>query len=532
MLSLDPFVAGGWNARLPSNRYKQIESISGSGTASSGQTYESFYEVTSNDMRAEVRFKTQVEDIRPGWMAMFDSDADYEDSRTTATTTHRSSTEVRQGEKVSVTLKIVAPGEEYFSYDIYWDMVFGTFAVKRSQVGPARPDAIVSGTAVEPDGTPIVREPVTLVIDGKKFTTFTDERGRYAIRDQRVKSGNAVLTAGGSRKAIRLTGVEMKNVMIGAEGSPIVATDEPTTPRPETRPPGRRPGRPAVGFPTKRPPSRVPPATGRPVKRPPSIVPPATGRPPRRPSNTRPLVGRPASGKVTDHRKPRPGKARPGQSALPELSTRPTSGFPSPNSRKPAGTQQRTAATDEAKLAAQLDRAMQVVFEGPKAKTLTVNGNRFSVKPATMRTMGSIYVISGQISGGRGWDRIYNTIRKRGNKVIAMEVKINRGGLKPRSSAFLKYLSTKILNIPIPDSNVESLTREFGKLLDGKRDSAADLMIAHIAIRGGRGNDEIKNGGGIQVIRPSVRAPARTGATRRPSRGNVVVRDNRKPRTR
>jgi hypothetical protein len=131
---------------------------------------------------------------------------------------------------------------------------------------------------------------------------------------------------------------------------------------------------------------------------------------------------------------------------------------------------------------AALEKAVRAALYGPEVKKLKVNGHEFNVKKAKITASATGTTITGQIShhlSFRPDDQLYYTIRKFKGKVVSVSIKIDRGGLAPYVAKF----ASKYLGIEFAQSQIESLLRELGAKIDGKWESAAELIVTAVAVK-------------------------------------------------
>ncbi len=126
--------------------------------------------------------------------------------------------------------------------------------------------------------------------------------------------------------------------------------------------------------------------------------------------------------------------------------------------------------------------AAQHALNGPEIKKLKVAGHEFNVKKATVTADARQTVLKGQVShhlSFRPDDQIYYTIVKSGGKVISIDINIDRGGLAPYASRLAAFVIGKDL----ADGDFKALLQNLGQRVDGRWESAADLIIATIALK-------------------------------------------------
>jgi hypothetical protein len=139
LLKLDPFVAGGPYVSLPGPRfvYKHSEPVSNATVE-----WSLSHTITQTDVNVTTNMHIHTEDYRAGLLSFIGIGVD-ETKQMTTKISHSNSTSVTVGSTTTaeVTLNVVGSAE----FDIYFDRVFGTYAIKpRLFVNPAlkgtRPD--------------------------------------------------------------------------------------------------------------------------------------------------------------------------------------------------------------------------------------------------------------------------------------------------------------------------------------------------------------------------------------------------------
>jgi len=129
-----------------------------------------------------------------------------------------------------------------------------------------------------------------------------------------------------------------------------------------------------------------------------------------------------------------------------------------------------------------LDKAVKAALYGPEVKKLEVAGHKFNVKKAKITTAPNGTTITGQISHHltlRPDDQLYYTIRKYQGKVVSVQIKIDRGGLSPYVAKF----AGKYLGLKFAQQDIENFLYNVGSKLDGKWESAAELIVTAIAMK-------------------------------------------------
>lgn len=178
---------------------------------------------------------------------------------------------------------------------------------------------------------------------------------------------------------------------------------------------------------------------------------------------------------------------------------------------------------------AALRRATDAALRGPEAKKLKVAGHEFNVKKArVVRGRGTV-IVRGQISHHltlRPDDQLYYTIQKRGGVVTSLDIKIDRGGL----ASYVGKLAQHVVKIPMAGDKAESAIRRLGGLIDGRWESAAELIVAAVALQVDGGGAVVRDHRENETVPVPPRRPGpvvRDHRTPRPRPGRPVVRDHR-----
>ena len=118
-----------------------------------------------------------------------------------------------------------------------------------------------------------------------------------------------------------------------------------------------------------------------------------------------------------------------------------------------------------------LRKAGRAAIYGPEAKELKVAGHEFNVKKAKLDSNHEGVTITGQLShclSLRKDDQFFYTIKKINGAVFSIETRIDRGGLAPLVSK-------------VASDDVARLVSKLGQKIDGKWETAAELIVAQIA---------------------------------------------------
>lgn len=131
---------------------------------------------------------------------------------------------------------------------------------------------------------------------------------------------------------------------------------------------------------------------------------------------------------------------------------------------------------------AALRTASRAAIYGPEVKKLKVAGHEFNVKKAKIVHDHMGTRITGQISHHlslRPDDQLYYTIQKIDGTVRSVEIKIDRGGLTPYVTKF----AVKYLGLKFAETDIRNFLSNIGQKIDGKWESAAELIVTSVALR-------------------------------------------------
>jgi hypothetical protein len=215
LLNLDPFVAGGPQASLAPARFDPVQTYEFKGTgASKTETFRQ--EITQADRDATTNFTIKLEDYRKGWLSFLGLGV-TEDKAVKTTVTHSSSTEATQTDTTAVSVTFFGEADEVYAVEVYYDRVFGTFAVRNVSV---RAKPVISGTVLNATGRPLAGELVSLTMGDKLFSTHTDKQGRFSFGVSTIKPGSvSVMTRHKVRKELQLKqGTPIRDVVLRLPG--------------------------------------------------------------------------------------------------------------------------------------------------------------------------------------------------------------------------------------------------------------------------------------------------------------------------
>jgi len=192
-LKLDPFVAGGPSAVLPPKRFVHLDTIDvNGGKISVTETHT----LTTADSKQTTTTRTRIRNNRAGFLSFLGLGVTEDLSETVVkhSSAVQSSSDTR---KVSNTITLFARPDERYSVEVYCDVIFGTFAYRLAATSPT---PLLKGTARSTDGKIAAGQIVTLINEGRKFTTRADAAGRYAFHATAIKTGKFEISVAGIKK--------------------------------------------------------------------------------------------------------------------------------------------------------------------------------------------------------------------------------------------------------------------------------------------------------------------------------------------
>ncbi|MBI2686937.1 MAG: hypothetical protein HYX27_11530 [Acidobacteria bacterium] len=197
-LKLDPFVDGGPSVVLPTDRFVYVDTIDlNGGQISQTETYS----ITTQDSRQSKSTRTHVQNNKPGLLHFLGLGVTGETSTETVVT-HSSAVQNTDSRTISNTLELAAGPTERYAVEVYCDVVFGTFAYR--QAGSLS-EPILEGEIRRAGGLAAGSQMITLINNGRKFTTKANAAGRYAFHAKSIRPGNSALAVGGlTRKSLML----------------------------------------------------------------------------------------------------------------------------------------------------------------------------------------------------------------------------------------------------------------------------------------------------------------------------------------
>jgi len=202
-LKLDPFVAGGPSATLPPERFVYLDTIDLNG----GEiNLTECHSVTETESKETITSRSHIQKNEPGFLKFLGLGVTDEESTETVIK-HSSAVKSEEAKKICNSIDLFARPDERYSVEVYCDVIFGTFAYRQVL---AVPKPLLHGTAFGLGGKVLAKRTVTLINQGRKFTTRTDSAGRYAFHASTIKPGKFEVSVAGVKKTRTLTGLQTK----------------------------------------------------------------------------------------------------------------------------------------------------------------------------------------------------------------------------------------------------------------------------------------------------------------------------------
>ncbi|HLT48102.1 MAG TPA: hypothetical protein VK002_12790 [Rubricoccaceae bacterium] len=131
-----------------------------------------------------------------------------------------------------------------------------------------------------------------------------------------------------------------------------------------------------------------------------------------------------------------------------------------------------------------ITHAASAALHGPERKKLKVDGHHFNVKPAQVTEHAGVLTLIGTLSHHirfRPDDQVSYRVRVRRGRIEEVHVEINRGGLAPLAGPVASAVGA-YFGVTIPPEEAEGAFQKLGQATDGRWESAAQALIAGIAL--------------------------------------------------
>ena len=190
LLAMDPFVSGGGMVTLASDRFEDIDAeVQGPFEYGGGQTLSGAYSqtFTTTETHSHNAYTTHTQDFQPGWLAkLFGATASG--LKTTVSMTQAAGT--THSETQSINWELHSGTNDRFVVEIWRDRIFGTYAFRQE---PVVSSPRVQGLAKDSNGKPLPNQRIKLTIQGKTYSTMSDQAGHFAFFARNLPAGSASL---------------------------------------------------------------------------------------------------------------------------------------------------------------------------------------------------------------------------------------------------------------------------------------------------------------------------------------------------
>lgn len=132
-----------------------------------------------------------------------------------------------------------------------------------------------------------------------------------------------------------------------------------------------------------------------------------------------------------------------------------------------------------------IDLATSAALHGSERKKLEVDGHHFNVKPAQVVGDDGALTLIGTLSHHlrfRSDDQVAYRVRVEDGRIEEVAVEINRGGLAPLGGPAASAVGA-YFGVAIPPGEATQVFRALGQTVDGRWESAAQALVAGIALR-------------------------------------------------
>jgi hypothetical protein len=176
---------GGLSDQLPPSRFVHIETFDVNATV----TYSVSYTITNSDRQQRTYTSVNVEDDSAAFLAF----ANIGVTQTVRAQSIMTQTTAADKTTIARQVKFYANPNEYYSVEVYCDVIFGTFAFR--SIGSSSLERL-KGRAFDRQGRPRRHSTVSLLSNGKTFRTATDADGAFSFRAATLGSGAALISVG------------------------------------------------------------------------------------------------------------------------------------------------------------------------------------------------------------------------------------------------------------------------------------------------------------------------------------------------
>jgi hypothetical protein len=210
LLRLDPFVAGGPSAILLPPRFVDVSHMIievGGGQ----QSVSAMHTISTADVETAANSTTNVENDSAGFLSFLGIGV-TQNQVLQSQISQSSSAQAANGQTFSQQYTLNGNGNEYYSCEVYFDVVFGTFAFRDMTAMNQQP--ALSGTLTDKDGKVIPSSTVIVTMGNRRFSTNSDSLGQFSLNLPGIKSGHLKLISDTAEAQVEYNGTPIRNVSL------------------------------------------------------------------------------------------------------------------------------------------------------------------------------------------------------------------------------------------------------------------------------------------------------------------------------
>jgi hypothetical protein len=185
----DPFIPHGPDVLLRQDRFTLMQVIDLSGIGGSTDI-DLEHRVSMSDKYSGTRYNSTTDDVTAGMLSFTGWIPNAETRKVITTVTSSYTTEVDSGTIVHAKVSLNCSTDEHKVYQVYYDNIFGTFAVREAHNINTTPTQ--TGILKDTRGNYRPNTPVTLTVGKIKYFTYTNSKGQYSFFSPELKNTKAV----------------------------------------------------------------------------------------------------------------------------------------------------------------------------------------------------------------------------------------------------------------------------------------------------------------------------------------------------
>lgn len=185
----DPFIARGPDVLLHQDRFTLMEVIDLSGIGGSTDI-DLEHRISKSDTYSGTRYNSTTDDVTAGMLSFTGWIPNAETKKVITTVTNNYTKEVDSGTIVHARVSLYCSTDEHKVYQVYYDNIFGTFAVREAHNTNTTPTQ--TGILKDTRGNYRPNAPVTITAGKIKYFTYTNSKGQYSFYSPELKNTKTV----------------------------------------------------------------------------------------------------------------------------------------------------------------------------------------------------------------------------------------------------------------------------------------------------------------------------------------------------